>query len=148
MPFESGSVSFRLFHVPHKMPDDVIDRFAARAAVPLDTVSNEPMYGWVTGRHLLARHITEETATYGGYLRLALQQAERKVPPALQRAEARMEELAQLAADHKEFLNRNEKSAIRKSVTERLLPESDRRNHLLPVSRPRRTSVRSQLPFG
>ncbi len=81
MSFESGSIGCRLFFVPDEIPDDVVERFAAQAAPSLDALKDEPVQGWVGGRHLLDRVITEENAYTAGFLRLVLMQAERKIPP-------------------------------------------------------------------
>ena len=75
-----------------------IARFATNALPPLETLADGTIHGFVTGRHMLDRNITDDSATYGGYLRLALVQAEHKVPAKLLRAECKMEELAQMAA--------------------------------------------------
>lgn len=123
MGFDSGSLSFRVFYLPHPLPEDHVKRFASHAATPLDTIGREPSIGWVTGRHLLDRNITEATAYRGGYLRLTLVKAERRIPAALLRAECVMEELAALQAQGLEFLKRDERMRIRKEVTDRLLPQ-------------------------
>ncbi len=123
MSFESGSISCRAFFVPRDLPDNAVELFAAHAAPPLDNLKDDPIQGWVGGRHLLDRRITDENAYYAGHLRLTLMQAERKIPPALLKAEQTMEELAQLQATGKQYLNRKEKSEIRQAVVERLLPQ-------------------------
>lgn len=123
MSFESGAISCRAFFVPRDLPDNAVAQFAANAAPALEQLKDEPIQGWVGGRHLLDRHITEDNAYYAGHLRLTLMQAERKIPPALLKAEQTMEELAQLNASGKQFLNRKEKSEIREQVVERLLPQ-------------------------
>jgi len=122
MGFESGSVSFRMFYLPGGLPIDTVEKFAKHAMPPINTLSRGEISGWVTGRHMLDRNITEETAYSAGYLRLTLVKAERKVPPALLNAECAMEQLAVMQAEGKDRLNRAEKSAIKKEVTERLLP--------------------------
>lgn len=122
MAFESGSVSFRMFYVTKAMPPDVVARFAEMAAPPIETLSDGEIHGWVSGRHLLDRVITEKNATYAGFLRLTLLKAERKIPEALLRAECRMEELAQQEASGKAFLTRSEKKDIKDSIVSRLLP--------------------------
>ena len=122
MPFESGSVSFRMLELPRAFPKNWLERFAKEAAGPLDAVGAGQQRGWVTGRHLLDAHIAEETALHAGWVRLALRQAERKVPPALLRAECRMEELAVQAAEGKAYLKAKERAEIRQAVTERLMP--------------------------
>jgi Putative exonuclease, RdgC len=122
MAFENGSVSYRMFYVTRAMPDDAVSRFAENAAPPIDTLSDGEIHGWVSGRHLLDRVITEKNAVYGGFLRLTLMKAERKIPESLLRAECRMEELAQQEASGKPFLTRSEKKDIKDSIVSRLLP--------------------------
>lgn len=123
MGFESGSVGFRLFHLPQPAPADAVKRFAKHALPPLDAIGAGKVTGWVTGRHLLDRHLTDDTAHYGGYLRLTLVTAERKIPTALYRAECKMEELAQLATQGHERLSARARSDIREQITARLLPQ-------------------------
>lgn len=122
MGFESGSVSFRFFHLPRPLPEDAVDRFAEHALRGIEHVGEEEVRGWVTGRHLLDRHITSGSALFGSYLRLCLTRAERKIPRALLQAECTVEELAQLAASGRDYLNRKEKREIKLQVIERLLP--------------------------
>ncbi len=122
MGFDSGAASFRLYFLQNALPEDAIDRFAQHAAPPISTLGEGESRGWVTGRHLLDRNINVETACRGSYYFMALQQAERKVPPSLLKAECAMEELAHMAAEEKAFVSRQEKAAIKRSVTERLLP--------------------------
>lgn len=122
MSFESGSISFRMLYVPRDLPADAVARFAQHAAPPINTLSDGIIQGWVTGRHLLDRNITEDTARHGGYLRLTLMQAERKIPEALLRAECRMEELAHIQAQGLEKISQTTRREIRESITKRLLP--------------------------
>lgn len=122
MAFESGNLSFSIFYLSDSLPGDVIERFARHAAPPVETMGTSEISGWVTGRHLLDRNITEDGAIVAGYLRLTLMKAQRVIPPALLKAECKMEELATLQARGVPFLRRNEKSEIKKEVTARLLP--------------------------
>jgi hypothetical protein len=122
MGFESGTMGFRLFYLPRPLPDDAVKRFAAHAACGLDAIQAEESAGWVTGRHLLDRNITEDSITYAGYLRITLRQGQRKIPTSLLQAECRMEELAACAAEGHAFVNRRKRAEIREAVTERLLP--------------------------
>lgn len=123
MSFESGSVSFRICRLPEPLPENRLERFAAKAAAPLDYVKEEPQLGWVSGRHLLERRIDDETAFLGGYLRLSLRQAQRKIPSSLLQAECRMAELQLLADTGQEALGRKQQREIRQDVTQRLLPQ-------------------------
>jgi hypothetical protein len=124
MAFESGSLSFRTFLLPADLPTDAIPRFAQHAVPPLNfSLTENTLQGWVTGRHLLDRNINEDSAIISGCLRLTLMKAERVIPPALLRAECRMEELAEMQARGVVYLRRDERSAIKKQVTERLLPQ-------------------------
>jgi len=122
MSFESGSVATRLFYVVKGLPKDVVERFAAHAAPPLKSLGSQSIQGWVGGRHLIDVPITDENAFYGGYLRLALMKAERKVPTSLLRAECMLEEVAYMRAEGKPFVDRKTRSEIRKEVMNRLLP--------------------------
>jgi hypothetical protein len=121
--FESGSISFRLFLLPQPVPENAATRFAKHALPALDALGADKMTGWVTGRHLLDRHLTADTAYYGGFLRLTLVTAARKIPTALFRAECKMEELAQLATHGYDRLSARARSDIREQVTARLLPQ-------------------------
>lgn len=122
MGFENGSVSFSAFYVQRSLPEDSVERFAGAALPPLNLLGQEAVHGWVTGRHLLDRNITRETAYMAGRLRLTLVKAERKIPQPLLRAERTMEELAMMSADGKQELSRSERAEISRSVVERLLP--------------------------
>ncbi len=122
MSFENGSISFRIFHVPHRLPKDAVERFAQRAAPLLKSMGADPVHGWVGGRHLLDVPITDENAFFGGHLRLVLLKAERKVPKSLLRAECMLEEFAHMRAENKPFVDRKTRSDIRKQVMARLLP--------------------------
>jgi hypothetical protein len=123
MGFESGSMALRMFYLNHPLPKDALDRFAKHAAPPLKSIGTEPAQGWVGGRHLLDVPITEDNAVYGGYLRLVLMKAERKVPTSLLRAECMLEEVAWIRAEGKQFVDRKTRSEIRKQVLARLLPD-------------------------
>jgi len=123
MGFESGAMSFRAFYMPRGLPPDVVERFAKAALPPIERQDGHDLNGWVGSRHLLDRVITEDNAMVCGYLRLNLVKVERKVPEALLRAECKMEELAALQASDKGFLNRTERSKIRKGIIDRLLPK-------------------------
>ena len=123
MPFEQGTISCRIFLVPRSLPKDAIERFAGDVAPPVDSSVHVEIRGWVSGRHLLDRDINEDTAYYGGFLRLTLLSAERKIPTSLLKAECRMEELAHLAAHDIDFIDRRQRAEIRRSVEERLLPQ-------------------------
>lgn len=123
MSFESGNVSYRMFYIQPRLPATHLDSFARNALPPIDTLGTGDISGWVSGRHLLDRRITDDNAYPAGYLRLTLCKAERKVPPALLKAECKMEELAEMQARGISFLKRKEKSDIKKEVMARLLPQ-------------------------
>ncbi len=123
MAFDQGPMTFRVCHLPKPLPKDALGRFAAAAAPPLESLRDEPVWGWVSGRHLLERRIDQETATLGGYLHLCLRKAERRIPPGLLRAECRLAELTQMAAAKTDRLSHKERKAIKEEVIERLLPQ-------------------------
>ena len=145
MGFEKGSLSFRMFFVSRDLGPGDVDAFAAQALPPLTTLVEEEVHGWVAGRHLLDRSITEASAFLGGYLRLTLTQAKKAVPTSLLTAECAVEEMAAMEADAKQYLNQQARSEIRKQVKERLLPDMppqlkgidfvfDERSHMLYAS--------------
>lgn len=123
MPFDSGSVSFRMFQLQKEYDPRVVEKFARRAAPPIDTLGKEPIRGWVTGRHLLDREIREEKCLMGGYLHVQLMQAERKVPEALLRAYCRLEEEAEMKARGAAFLPRQVRAEIKARMLEELTPQ-------------------------
>ncbi|MEN7972537.1 MAG: recombination-associated protein RdgC [Verrucomicrobiota bacterium] len=145
MGFEKGSLSFRMFFASRDLDAQDVDKFAAQALPPLSTLAEEEVHGWVAGRHLLDRSITEENAFLGGYLRLTLTQAKKKVPTSLLQAECAVEEMAVMEAEDKQYLNQQARSEIKKDVKERLLPDMppqlkgidfvfDERSHMIYAS--------------
>lgn len=134
MGFDSGSVSFRLFHLRNRFTRDSVVKFAAMAAPPIETLGSEPIQGWVSGRHLLDRDIREETCVSGAYLHVALMRAERKIPEALLRAYCRLEEEAELKARNADVLPRQVRTEIRTRVREQLLPTMPPTLSGLPVA--------------
>ena len=123
MPFDTGSVSYRMFYLRKDYDRDVVERFAANAAPPIETLGREPIRGWVTGRHLLDRDIREENCFHGGYLNVQLMQAEKKVPEALLRAYCKLEEEAEMKARDTTDLPRQVRAEIKARVMEQLLPD-------------------------
>ncbi len=123
MPFDRGSVTFSVFHLPQELPDDALARLQRQSAGPLERIKDEPEWGWVGNPHLLETRIDEQTAYSGGRLHLGLRQAQRKIPAALLQAECRMQELLRMAEDKLEFLNARAKKEIKQDVIDRLLPE-------------------------
>ena len=122
MSFESGSVSFRMYALPRSMPEPVLEGFLERIAPSLENIREEAVYGWVTGRHLFDRKIDEESAFYGGYLRLCLLEAQRKIPVSLLRAELKQEEMIRLSINSSGYLSRKEKTEMKQEIVDRLLP--------------------------
>jgi hypothetical protein len=122
MAFDSGSVSFRLFYLQQTYDSALLDRFAQKAAPPVSSLNRDPITGWVTGRHLFDRELTDESCLIGPYLHVQLLRAERKVPASLLRAHLRMEEDLERRARGTPFLPRAVKTEIRQRVTDALLP--------------------------
>jgi len=123
MSFESGSVSVRMFYVPVEIPETVHEKFADEVLGSVDHMLDEEVVGWVGAKHLLDREIHEGSAWPGGYLRLTLCQAQRKIPTSLLRAECRIEEAVWMQAEGRDYVNRQTRSEIKQQVIERLLPE-------------------------
>ncbi len=123
MSFESGSISFRMFYVPGSLPEAVHERFADEVLGSIDNLLDEELSGWVGPRHLLDRDINEGSVWPSGFLRLTLCQAQRKIPASLLRAECRMEEMVWMQAEHRDYVNRQQKSEIKQQIIEKLLPQ-------------------------
>jgi hypothetical protein len=100
MPFESGSMTMTIFRMPDKLPENYLEFFAANTAGTLDSVKEEPVTGWVSGRHLLEVKIDDETSICGGHLYLNMRTAERKIPSVLLKAICRREELVYMQANN------------------------------------------------
>lgn len=122
MSFESGSVGFRVFRMVAGLPADWAERLGAAALPAMEGLQDGVLQGWTTGRHMLDRAISQESATFGGFPRVALVQAERKIPEGLLRAECRMEELAHMKAEGAERISAAARREIRAGVVARLLP--------------------------
>ena len=122
MAFDSGSVSFRLFYLQQSYDSGLIEAFARNAAPPLASLNRDPISGWVTGRHLFDRDITEEKCVFGPYLHAQFMKAEKKIPASLLRAHVKMEEDIELRAREAEYLPRAVKAEIKQRVTDALLP--------------------------
>ena len=123
MAFGSGSVSFRLFYLQQQYDSSLVDAFARHVAPPIDSLSRDPIHGWVTGRHLFDRAIADETCVIGPYLHAQWLRAEKKVPPALLRAYVQMEEDLECRAREVEFLPRAVRAEVKQRVTDSLLPK-------------------------
>lgn len=122
MAFDSGSLSFRIFYLQHAYDSSLVDAFAKNAAPPISSLNRDPISGWVTGRHLFDRDISEETCLFGPYLHAQLMRAEKKIPASLLRAHLKMEEDIELRAREAEFLTRAAKAEVKQRVVESLLP--------------------------
>jgi len=122
MAFDSGSVSFRLFYLQRSYDSGLIDAFAQQAAPPISTLTRDPISGWVTGRHLLDRELTEEKCVFGPYLYAMFMKAEKKVPESLLRAHCRLEEDVELRAREADSLPRAVRAEIKQRMIETLLP--------------------------
>jgi len=122
MAFDSGSVSFRLFYLQRSYDSSLVEAFAKNAAPPLSSLNKDPISGWVTGRHLLDREITEEKCVLGPYLHAMYMRAEKKVPAPLLRAQCKLEEDVEMRAREADSLPRAVRSEIKQRVEESLLP--------------------------
>jgi hypothetical protein len=122
MGFDSGTVSFRVFHLRQGLTRDSIEQFAAMAAPPIETLSRDAIQGWVSWRHLLDREVTEDRCVFSSWMHLALMRAERKIPGALLRAYCRLEEEIERKARGADFLDRKARSEVKERVVSQLLP--------------------------
>jgi recombination associated protein RdgC len=121
MPFDNGTVTLTIFRLPMDLPENVLELLHAARAGMLDSVKDEPVYGWVSGRHLLESDINEETAICGGHIYVNLRKAERKIPTQLMTAICRREELVYMQANDCTVVPRKVKRQIKMDAIEKHL---------------------------
>lgn len=124
MSFEHGTATFRAFAIGVAVEPDAAAKLAEQALPPMRTLGSEPIEGWTGGRHAMDVPIRDDNAWYGGYLRVLLVRAERRLPSSYLKAVIQAEELARMTADGRPYLNRTTRAEIRRSVAERLAPEA------------------------
>jgi len=86
MPFDTGSISCRLYDIDESLDASVIEEFAVNVVAPIETLGAQPLSGWVSPRHLLDREITRESCLLGSFVRADLLKAELKIPRTLLKA--------------------------------------------------------------
>ena len=121
MPFDRGSVTFTVFSLPERLPENYVELFYGRRAGKLDDISEDVQIGWVTGRHLLESNIVEETTICGGHVYLNMRKAERKIPASLLNAICKREELVWMAANEAPKVPAKVKKDIREEMVEKHL---------------------------
>jgi hypothetical protein len=134
MAFDSGSVSFRLFYLQQSYDTGLVEAFAKNAAPPIASLNKDPISGWVTGRHLFDREITEEKCVFGPYLHAVYMRAEKKVPASLLRAHCKMEEDVEMRARETDVLPRAVRSEIKQRIEDSLLPNMPPTLSSIPVA--------------
>lgn len=137
MPFESGTIPLIICSLSGKLPEDVLARLENCRAGRLDDVQDQPLVGWVSGRHLLETEINDVTAIAGGHLYVNLRKAERKIPASLLNAICRREELAFIQANDSPSglfkISRKEKKRIREEAIARNLMKMPPSISAIPV---------------
>ena len=121
MSFEAGTTALLICPLASELPEDFLERFAKYSAGRLDDVKEDPVVGWVSGRHLLENEINEDTSICGGHLYINLRKAERKIPAQLLNAICKREELAYMQANDTISVPRKERQRIKEDVIERNL---------------------------
>lgn len=123
MAFDTGRASFRLFYLQASYDSSLVEKFAEHVALPVTAIKVDPIEGWVTGRYLLDRSITDERCVIGPYVSVQLLRAEKKVPGSLLNANVKMEEEAELKARGTDRLPRKAKAEVKQRVLASLLPQ-------------------------
>lgn len=123
MPFDTGSISCRLYDIDESLDASLIEQLAIDVVAPIETLGAQPLSGWVSPRHLLDRDITRESCLIGSFVRADLLKAELKIPRALLKAYCKIEELAEMQARGVPYLNRQTRAEIKKRVEEDMLPK-------------------------
>ncbi len=141
MGFDSGAVAFRLFYLSESYDSSIVEAFARHAAPPITSLDRDPITGWVTGKHLLDRTITEESCVFGPYVSVQLMKAEKKIPNSLLRAYVKLEEEVEKKARNVAELPRAVKSEIREHIIAQFLPQMPPTLTGIPVM----TDLRNQI---
>ena len=116
--------SFRVFQFDAKLdPAEVLPALAENAIPPVEMLHDQPLVGWAAPRFLLDRDISDETCHAGSFLHLFLAKAQRKIPSSLLNAYCRMEEIAYMKEQGKNYVNRATRRQIKESVVKRVLPK-------------------------
>ena len=140
MPFDNGTVTLTIFRLPMDLPENVLELLHAGRSGMLDAVKEEPMIGWVSGRHLLESDINEETAICGGHIYINLRKAERKIPSALMTAICRREELVYMQANDCVTVPRKVRRQIKQDAIEKHLMKMPPSLAAIPVVIDRNTN--------
>ena len=140
MPFDNGTVTLTIFRLPMDLPENALELFHAGRAGMFDAVKEEPLIGWVSGRHLLESDINEETAICGGHIYVNLRKAERKIPSALMTAICRREELVYMQANDCVTVPRKVRRQIKLEAIEKHLMKMPPSLTAIPVVIDRRSN--------
>lgn len=124
MSFDSGRVGFRLFYLREQYDSSLVEKFARCVAPPVSSITDEPITGWVTGKHLLDRDITDERCVIGPYLHVQYMKADKKVPPSYLNAQVKIEEEVEKKARGVNFLSRAVRAEIKQRVEASLKPQA------------------------
>lgn len=158
MGFESGNVNFRLFYLQHEFDSALVERFAAHAAPPIETLGYEPIHGWVGPAHLLDRDFSEEHCCFTSAIHLSYMTAEKKIPASTLSTFCKVEEELEMKAREIQFLPRALKMEVKQRVTDMLMKDAlpvftaipivvDLRNRLLLAAAMSDAQVDKLLPY-
>lgn len=121
MSFENGTTALLICPLSAEMPENFLECFAKYKGGRLDDVREDPVIGWVSGRHLLETEINENTSICGGHLYINLRKVERKIPSQLLNAICKRDELALMQASDKINISRKERAQIKEDAIEKNL---------------------------
>ncbi len=119
MSFEKKNITFTIFKLSEKLPEDVLELFNARKAGKLDDVTEEKQIGWTSGQNLLETRINETTSIIGGHILLNLRIAEKKIPAKFFGELCKREEFIWMQANCSERVPNKVKKEIREEVREK-----------------------------
>jgi len=134
MPFESGTVTFRVFENNQSATaEEIVAALAKNTAPPLDTLDKEPIAGWCSPRFIGDLDVSGENCRSGKFVRAQLMKAEKKIPGALLKVYCKMEEIAVMKERGVKFLNRRERAEIKARIKGELLPQMPPTLTAIPV---------------
>lgn len=119
MPFDRGAITMTIFELPAGLPTDYLERFAAKAAGTLDSVTEDIQAGWVSGRCLLETAIDASTSIAGDGCMVTLRKAVRRIPASLLAAMLKREEIIWRKANEKDYTPGAVRRELRAEIVEK-----------------------------
>lgn len=123
MNYDAGRVNFRLYYLTKEYDSSLVEDFARYVCPPVVDIKSDPIQGWVTGKHLLDRNISDERCVIGPYIHVHWLKAEKKIPSSYLKANIKLEEEVEMKARQINRLPRKVKAEVKQRVIAALQPQ-------------------------